>query len=223
MYLNIDLKNVEKEEVRKILKSIGVVFKEFNNPLEMFLEEEAELRLESLLDCCEDDDSFLIEEDVELLNKEEERKTIVKNIASEYFNDEILDYDMLDNIRDRVVEEFLNKTYKADLHISKEKLREINVKLSIDDISELRDKSVDGVKIELDYREVIGVVEFARKGCKMELVLCSGQTNYWLEANLVTDYYLECTTESFFELEENDTIKMSNRNNTTFILNVKVK
>lgn len=223
MYLNIDLKNVEKEEVREVLKSIGVAFKEFNSPLEMFLEEEAEFRLDNLLRDCKDDDSFLLEEDIELLNKEEERKVVVRDIASEYFDNEIFDYDMLDNIRDRVVEEFLNKTYKADLYISKEDLREINIKLSIDDISKLEEEYVDGVKIESDYREVIGVVEFARKGCKMELVLCSGQTNYWLEADLITDYYLEYTTEPFFELEENDTIEMSNRNNTTFILNVKVK
>ena len=223
MYLNIDLKNVEKEEVREVLKSIGVAFKEFNSPLEMFLEEEAEFRLDNLLRDCKDDDSFLLEEDIELLNKEEERKVVVRDIASEYFDNKIFDYDMLDNIRDNIVEEFLNKTYKADLYISKEDLREINIKLSIDDISKLEEEYVDGVKIESDYREVIGVVEFARKGCKMELVLCSGQTNYWLEADLITDYYLEYTTEPFFELEENDTIEMSNRNNTTFILNVKVK
>lgn len=189
----------------------------------MFLKEEAEFRLESLLDDCFSYGSFLLEEDIELLNKEEERKVVVRDIASEYFDNKIFDYDMLDNIRDNIVEEFLNKTYKADLYISKEDLREINIKLSIDDISKLEEEYVDGVKIESDYREVIGVVEFARKGCKMELVLCSGQTNYWLEADLITDYYLEYTTEPFFELEENDTIEMSNRNNTTFILNVKVK
>lgn len=223
MYLNIDLKSVEKEEVREVLKNIGVVFEEFDSSLEMFLEEEAEFRLENLLDDCKDDDSFLLEEDIELLNKEEERKIVVRDIASEYFDSEIFDYDMLDNIRDRVVEEFLNKTYKADLYISKEELREINVKLSIDDISELEDEYVDGVKIESDYREVIGVVEFARKGCKLELVLCSGQTNYWLEANLITDYYLEYTTEPFFELEEDSSIEMTNRYNTTFVSNIKVK
>lgn len=189
----------------------------------MFLKEEAEFRLESLLDYCKDDDSFLIEEDIELLNKEEEREAVVKNIASEYFNNEILDYDTLDDIRDRVVEEFLSKTYKSDLYISKEELKEINVKLSIDDISKLEEEYVDGVKIESDYREVIGVVEFARKGCKMELVLCSGQTNYWLEANLITNYYLEYTTEPFFELEENTSIEMTNRYNTTFVANIKTK
>lgn len=223
MYLNIDLKNVKKEEVREVLKNIGVAFEEFNNPLEMFLKEEAEFRLESLLDDCFSYGSFLLEEDIELLNKEEERKVVVRDIASEYFDNEIFDYDMLDNIRDRVVEEFLNKTYKADLYISKEELREINVKLSIDDISELEDEYVDDVKIESDYREVMGVVEFARKGCKLELVLCSGQTNYWLEANLITDYYLEYTTEPFFELEEDSSIEMTNRYNTTFVANIKVK
>ena len=223
MYLNIDLKNVKKEEVREVLKNIGVAFEEFNSSLEMFLKEEAEFRLESLLDDCKDDDSFLIEEDIKLLNKEEERKSVVRDIASEYFDSEIFDYDMLDNIRDRVVEEFLNKTYKADLYISKEDLREINIKLSIDDISKLEEEYVDGVKIESDYREVIGVVEFARKGCKMELVLCSGQTNYWLEANLITNYYLEYTTEPFFELEENTSIEMTNRYNTTFVANIKTK
>ena len=223
MYLNIDLKNVKKEEVREVLKNIGVAFKEFDNSLEMFLEEEAEFRLENLLDDCKDDDSFLIEEDIKLLNKEEERKSVVRDIASEYFDSEIFDYDMLDNIRDRVVEEFLNKTYKADLYISKEDLREINVKLSIDDISKLEEEYVDDVKIESDYREVIGVVEFARKGCKLELVLCSGQTNYWLESNLITDYYLEYTTEPFFELEEDSSIEMINRYNTTFVANIRVK
>ena len=223
MYLNIDLKNVKKEEVREVLKNIGVAFEEFNSSLEMFLEEEAEFRLENLLDDCKDDDSFLIEEDIKLLNKEEERKIVVRDIASEYFDSEIFDYDMLDNIRDRVVEEFLNKTYKADLYIPKEELREIKIKLSIDDISELEDEYIDGVKIESDYREVIGVVEFARKGCKLELVLCSGQTNYWLEANLITNYYLEYTTEPFFELEENTSIEMTNRYNTTFVANIKTK
>ena len=130
---------------------------------------------------------------------------------------------MLDNIRDNIVEEFLNKTYKADLYISKEDLREINIKLSIDDISKLEEEYVDGVKIESDYREVIGVVEFARKGCKLELVLCSGQTNYWLEANLYSNYYVLYTTEPFFELEENTSIEMTNRYNTTFVANIKTK
>ena len=57
----------------------------------------------------------------------------------------------------------------------------------------------------------------------MELVLCSGQTNYWLEANLITNYYLEYTTEPFFELEENTSIEMTNRYNTTFVANIKTK
>lgn len=223
MYLNIDLKNVKKEEVRKVLENVGVAFKEFNSPLEMFLEEEAEFRLKNLLDCNPSDDSFLVEEDIELLNKDEERKILVKDIAESYFNSEIFDYDKLDNIRDEVVEMFLEKTYKSDLYISKEKLREINVKLSIDDISELEDEYVDNVKIEPGYREVIGVAEFDRKGCKLELKLCSGRTNYWLEANLITGYCLEYTTEPFFELEEDSVIEITSRHNTTFIADIKVK
>lgn len=223
MYLNIDLKNVKKEQVREVLENIGVTFEEFNTSLEMFLKEEAEFRLENLLgDSYFNGSDFLTEEDVELLSEKYE-DAMVKDIASEYFDSEIFDYDMLDDIRDKVVKEYLDKTYEVDLYISKEDLREINIKLSVDDISELETEYIEDVKIETDYREIVGVVDFDREGCKAELVLCSGQTNYWLEANLIIDGAYYQTTEPFFEIEENEVIEMNGKNNSTFLVNIKVK
>lgn len=223
MYLNIDLKGVKKEQVREVLKNIGVTFEEFNTSLEMFLKEEAEFRLENLLaNNYFNDSDFLTEEDVELLSEKYE-EAMVKDIASEYFNSEIFDYDMLDDIRDKVVKEYLDKTYETDLYISKEDLKEINIKLSVDDISELETEYIEDVKIETDYKEVIGAVDFDREGCKVELVLCSGQTNYWLEANLIINGTYYQTTEPFFEIEENEVIEMNGKNNSTFLVNIKIK
>lgn len=112
MYLNIDLKNVKKEEVREVLKNIGVAFEEFNTPLEMFLKEEADFRLQNLLDGCAEGNEFLSKEEIELLNSKEEREAVVEEIANEYFNKEIFDYDYMDDIRDNAVREYINNVYQ---------------------------------------------------------------------------------------------------------------
>lgn len=226
MYLKINVSDEKREEVKEALRNIGVIFEEFDAPLKMFYQEEAEYRLDSFLD----DENYIKElnltkEELDSLKKGELRKEVVKYVSHEYSNDDyILNSDSLENISEEALENSLIRTYENNIYISKEEMHEIKTKLAVDDISKLESNYIDGVKIETDSMKSIQTVVFNRKSTnyRMELILCSGQTNYWLEIRLCDGYVIEKhTSEPFFDLDFEDELIMKNEYGSTFIAHIK--
>ena len=116
--------------------------------------------------------------------------------------------------------------YEKNLYLSNDYIKEIQIKLSIDDIAELKDDYIKGIKIKTDDKKIIDSVYFETdyNNYTMKLILCSGQTNYWLEICLYDDNNTDIfISEPFFDLNFNDELIAENKYGSIFKIYIKMK